>query len=345
VTAPRRETHGIRRPDVAKRDGGEAATEPAGRGTTEGAAVPVGRTSGDWAAVVDLASRQHGVVARRQLRGLGFTDRQIDYALHTSRRLHRVHRGVYAVGHTRLSGLGRWSAAVLACGEGAVLAGRSAAALHGLRPSSSRTTSVIVPRAGPLRPAEVRVHRHPGLRDDEVTTVDGIPVTTVARTLLDLAAVLPAGALRKAVKQAEILRFFDLDRVRVLLARHPRHRGTAALRGVLRTWEDPPTARSPQEESFPAFCRRWGLPAPTMNAAVDGMEIDATFPDQRLAVELDGRAFHLGRIAWEDDHERAARLVAAGWTPLAFTYRQLHEDDGAFAARVITAALRRGSAR
>lgn len=189
------------------------------------------------------------------------------------------------------------------------------------------------------------MHRHPGIRADEVTVVDGVPVTTVARTLLDTAAEVPDLALRKTVKQAEVLGTFDLAPVWTLLVRHPRHRGAGTLRAVLRTWEDPPTTRSPQEETFPAFCSRWGLPAPTMNAVVAGMEIDATFPSDRLAIELDSHRFHGGRVAWEDDHERAARLVAAGWTPLAFTSRQRQDHDGRFVAETIHAARRHAARR
>lgn len=293
-----------------------------------------------WPQVASLAARQHGAVSRRQLLGLGLSGRQIDGAAKAGR-LHRVHRGVFAVGHPRLSELGRWSAAVLACGSGAGLGYRSAAVLWALRASSAPTIELVVPRNSRSVRTGVLVHRHPDLASDELTVHHGIVVTSVARTLLDLASVVSADQLRRAIGQAETLELFDLRAVTPLLDRRPRHRGARPLAAALESWTDLPRTRSALEEQFPELCRRHGLPTPLMNSTVDGIEVDALFPDHGVAVELDGRRFHAGRTQWENDHERRARLVAAGWTLLAFTYRQVTADDGRFVAETLGAVLRR----
>lgn len=296
---------------------------------------------GGWAAVARLAAEQHGVVGRAQLRLLGLTDRQIGGALGAGR-LHRLHRGVFAVGHERIGGCGREVAAVIACGPSAALAYRSAGAHWNLRPWSSRTIEVLVVGRTTRVHDRVVVHRHPGVRADEITTDGGLRVTTVPRTLLDLGAVLAAPALRSAVAQAEILQLFDLGPVEDLLRRHPRHRGAVPLRDVLRSWVQLPRTRSPQEEAFPDLCARLGLPMPVMNGEILGMEVDAVFPDHGVAVELDSARFHSGVIKREDDHARRARLVAAGWTALTYTLRQQVEHGGRFVLETLGPALARG---
>lgn len=246
-----------------------------------------------------------------------------------------MHRGVFVVGHPRLTGLGRWSAAVLACGAGAALGGRSGAALWEVRPSSSRRTDVIVPSRTRPQHRDVLPRCHPGMRPDEVVSRNGIAVTTVARTLLDLAGIVSGQQLRRAVSQSEILGRFDLAPVHALLWRHPRHPGARALREVLRSWEEPDRLRSVMEEAFVALCRRHGLPRPLMNRAVEGREIDALFPDRGVAVELDSRGFHVGVLRREDDYARRAVLEASGWRFVAFTYRQVVDDHGAFPAMIL----------
>lgn len=172
----------------------------------------------------------------------------------------------------------------------------------------------------------------------------GIRVTTAARTLVDVAAVLPPTALRRAVAQADVLRRFDLRAVRAVLDRHPRHRGRKPLEQLLDVWTDPETLRSPQEERFPDLCVSFGFPRPAMNVELLGMEVDAVFFAERVAVELDSYAFHSGAIQIENDHEKRARLVADGWTVLAYSYRQQREDGGRFVRETLGPALRRGRA-
>ena len=264
-----------------------------------------------------LAERQHGVVARRQLVALGVGARAIDHRL-TCGRLHLIHRGVYSVGHRVLSQRGRWMAAVLASGSGAVLSHRSAAALWGIRPTSRPSVEVTTAR---------RLHARPGLHPhravlpaDEVTVVDGIPTTTPARTLLDLAAVEPRRTLERALDEAEILR---LPGPSELLDRYPRRRGAATLRTLLLTSRSPTPTRTELEDRFLTFVDDHGLPRPETNTIVDVYEVDAVWREARLIVELDGFATHGTRRGFERDRERDRRLTAAGWRVIRLTWKQL----------------------
>jgi predicted transcriptional regulator of viral defense system len=189
-----------------------------------------GAARGADAGIAELAGRQHGVVARRQLLGLGLGRGAIDRRIE-AKRLHPVHRGVYAVGHRELSRLGWWMAAVLACGPDAVLSHRSAAALWGIREGSPTRADVSAPRELASRPG-IRVRRA-FVFADEGTIEAGIPVTTVPRTLLDLAAVLQPHELDRALEQAEALRLSDPIPLAALVERHRGRRGTARLRRAL----------------------------------------------------------------------------------------------------------------
>jgi len=285
-------------------------------------------------AIADLAGRQHGVVARAQLVDLGLGRGAITRRLERGR-LHRVHREVYAVGHRVLSRRGRWTAAVLAAGPGAVLSHRSAAALWGLRPFGPRrpeVTAVPRRRAGP----GVEVH-HTRLSYDEVTEQEGIAVTTASRTLLDLAAVLPRRQLERALQEAEVRRLGDLVSLERLLARHPRRRGTATLRCVIASGRAGENAtRSDLEESFLALLERVGLARPEVNAPVEIagrlIECDCVWRPQRLMVELDGHAAHGRRSAFEADRARDRALQAAGWRVVRVTWRQLHAEPATVTA-------------
>jgi very-short-patch-repair endonuclease len=289
-------------------------------------------------AVAALAMRQHGVVARRQLEALGLGRGAVAHRI-TVGRLHAVHRGVYAVGHRRLSGRGHWMAAVLACGSGAALSHASAAALWELRPSEAPLVDVAV-RAGAGRTlAGVRAHRLGGLRDDEVTAVDAIPVTTVARTLLDLAAVVPRRGLERTLDQAEVRELFDLRSLHATLGAHPGHHGAGMLARALREHQAGTTlTRSELEERFLALCNAHAIPRPQVNARVAGLEVDFLFAAERLVVEVDGFRFHRGRAAFERDRDRDAILALAGVRVLRFTHRQVSERPGLVAAALRSSA-------
>lgn len=251
-----------------------------------------------------LAARQHGVISAVQLIATGLSRDAIRRRAEAGR-LHRIHRGVYAVGHTRLSNEGRWMAAVLACGEGAVLSHRSAAAHWGLLRARKGPVDVTVPTAaGRSRRPGIRLHRSTSLTRQAVTIRQGIPTTTPARTIADLRRVLERRELEKAIAQAEILSL-PLDR-------HP---------GL--PYE--PT-RSELERRFLRLCKRHRLPKPEVNTRLGPYEPDFLWRDRNLIVETDGWETHGTRSAFEADRARDVCLGAMGYRVLRFTYRQVWED-------------------
>jgi len=262
--------------------------------------------------IAALAARQHGVVTRRQLVALGLGRGAIAARLRSGR-LHRLFRGVYAVGHPRVTASGRRLAAVLACGPGAVLSHETAADLLGLRPSASPRIHVTVPGTSARSVPGVLVHRARTLRAQDVTVADAIPVTSVARTLSDLAARHDVATLRKAMERAERLRTFDRDLILDVVAGRPGRRLAAALDAA-----DPAPFRSDLESDFVARCLGRGLPRPEVNATVEGLEVDLVWRMAKLVVELDGWAFHRSRRSFAADRRRDVRLSAAGYTVLRF---------------------------
>ena len=287
--------------------------------------------------IAELARRQHGVVSRAQLVAAGLGPGAIEHRERMGR-LHRLHRGVYAVGHRRLTRQGRWMAAVLACGEGAVLSHRSAAALWGIRRAAAAAVDVSVPtRAGRARHAGIAVHRPRRLTDADRTQHDAIPVTTPARTLADLAAILTPPQLERAVTATEELRLFDLHAVTAAARGRP---GSAALTRVLAAWTTVEITRSELEDRFLALCHDHGLPRPAVNGRVHGYEVDFHWPAQRLVVEADSRRHHATRAAFEADRARDADLLVAGYRVVRFTYAQITDGHHA-AARTLRALLRR----
>jgi predicted transcriptional regulator of viral defense system len=278
--------------------------------------------------IAELAEAQHAVVALSQLVSLGLGARAVSHRVQRGM-LHRVHRGVYAAGHPLLTREGRWMAAILACGPHAVLSHRSAASLWGLRTNARTAIDVTVPsRAGRTRDG-IDVHRGRGIDADDVAGVEGIPTTSVACTLLDLAEVVNARALERAIDQAEVRRLLDMRAVDDVLARAGGRRGAAALRGVLTELRLGTTlTRSELEERLLAICRAAGLPRPDVNAWIPypgggGAEADFLWREQQLVVEVDGRDVHTTRRAFEDDRRRDQRLVLAGWRVVRFTWRQV----------------------
>jgi very-short-patch-repair endonuclease len=292
--------------------------------------------------LAELASRQHGVVARWQLVTAGVGRGAIDDRI--GRRLHPIHRGVYAVGYP-VSGIkSRWMAAVLAAGPDAVLGHRSAAQLWGLMSRSSHRSDVTRPtyfRSHPL----ICSHRSL-LPDDERTVVDGIPVTTVPRTVLDLAAVGSRRQVERALNEAEVRQLTDRLSIPDLLARYPGRRGTVVLRKLLAEGaEASGVTRNDFEELFVPLLDSHGLPRPRFNAdfAVAGrfVCVDCLWQRERLIVELDGRAAHGTREAFEADRERDRLLMVDGWRVMRVTWRQLHSQPASIASD-LRKALTRG---
>jgi very-short-patch-repair endonuclease len=267
--------------------------------------------------IADLAKRQHGVVTRRQLRALGAGRGGIDTRVRAGR-LHRIHRGVYAVGHDVLTRSGMLIAAVYACGEGAVQSHRGAAELWRIGPRAAffevtAHRDVSVPR--------IRVHRAP-VPDTHRTEVHGIPVTTPARTIIDLADVLNRRGLERAIDEAEYLQL-DMTGLVPIAGR----RGSGRLAAVLAEHNAGSTrTRSELEEIGLALCREHHLTQPVTNVYVEGYEIDFYWPEQRLVVEVDGRAAHQTRTAFERDRARDAELTAAGYRVMRFTERRAVTD-------------------
>lgn len=282
----------------------------------------------------ELASRQYGVVSRRQLIDSGISTGQIDGRLGRGQ-LHQLHRSIYVVGHRTVGRRGRWLAAVLAGGRDAVLSHRSAGEAWGVTRGATAPIEVTR-RTGWRAPAGIRAHRGK-ISSDEVTEVDGIPVTTVPRTVLDLARVLDRKQLDRVLNEVEVLGLTDALSLPDLLDRYPRRPGSALLRAVL---ADLGAGRGATVNDFEALFADLiavhDLPIPRFNAdlSVRGRFIrpDALWDRQRVIVELDGRAAHGTALAFETDRERDRLLLADGWRVVRVTWRQLREDPARITA-------------
>jgi very-short-patch-repair endonuclease len=288
---------------------------------------------GEWAAreraVITLGRRQHDVVEVSQLRALGFDSAAVHRRVATGR-LFPKHQGVYAVGRPDLSVRGRWMAAVLACGEGAALSHRAASALHDLLTWSGGAVDVTVPDRSGRSMSGIRIHRPTSLLPADLTEVDGIPCTSVARTLLDIAATQPQ-LLERACHRAEIVGALDLGAVMDLLKRLHRQPGTRRLRRVLQLADlGTDRTRSELERRFHRLAEEAGLPLPAVNEwlAIGGEEwqFDFVWHRQKVIVEVDGWQTHGTRFAFEHDRRRDRLLRMHGWEPLRFTWRDVTED-------------------
>lgn len=290
------------------------------------------RPHGTDAEIARLAEAQHGVVTRSQLAELGLGREAIGRRIRSGR-LHRQHAGVYAVGHRALTQRGHWKAATLSQSK-AVLSHRSAAALWGIRDRYGGPIDVASPSRTKSRGA-IRAH-HLVLPPDEVTVEDGIPVTTVPRTIFDLAADLPS-AVEPALRQAEYLRLHDRLSLHDLLGRYPGHRGCRAVRAALaRRAEASGHTASAFEDRFLAFLDRHRLPRPELNAWIPlgphRFMVDCLWPGQRLVAELDSWAAHGTRSAFRGDKARDRMLLAAGYRTARISWSQLEDEPDAIAA-------------
>jgi very-short-patch-repair endonuclease len=283
--------------------------------------------------LAELAFRQHGTVSHAQLLELGFSRPRIRTLLRLGVLL-RIYPGVYAVGHARLSREGRWMAAVLACGAGALLSHRDAGRLHGLlRGLGSAPVHVTAPR--PHRIPGIRCHRSRRI-DSGATVVDGIPVTSWARTALDLATDLSAPRLRDALEQAE-RQERDFCELNAHLRDSPGHHGLGRLRGVLGELRDiAPELRSPLEVDLLVLIRAAGLPEPSTNVVVAGELVDFHWPAQRLVVEVDGRQWHGLARDMESDRQKDIRLTLAGQRPVRYTRRRIASEPRAVISEIRT---------
>lgn len=280
--------------------------------------------------IARIAEAQHGLVTHAQLVGFGISASAIRKRVERGR-LHLIHSGVYAVGHALLSREGRFMAGVLACGDGAVLSHVSAAEHWGLIDPVRGNADVTAPNRRGRIPAGITAHRDGALLESDCTELNGIPCTTVARTLLDLAAVLPPWELRKAVAEAEVLRLLRVPHVRTLIRRCRGRRGVARLRLCIDEL-DPSTkrTRSELERMFLALCKRSGLPRPEVNVPLEAaglrLKPDFLWRDARLIIEADSRKFHGTGSAFELDRHREQRFFAAGWQVVRCTWRQVEKN-------------------
>lgn len=287
-----------------------------------------------------LAGRQHGVVSRSQLTAAGLSSREIERRIEAGW-LVLLHRGVYAVGHTALTNRSHLLAAVYACGPQALASHRAAGALWRLLPAQ-QPIEVTAPRGRKPRQGIV-VHRSRHIHAEDRATRHGIPVTSVARTLVDLADILREKRLADAVHEAEVQRIFDLRQIESVLDRLPGRRGRHKLRRVLAAYSDvQPFTRSPPERLVYRMCAEYGLPRPRVNTWVEAQEVDFYWPGAGLVLEFDSEAVHRTSRAFHEDRARDRALAARGIHVVRATWRHLTSNEAALARELAaTLAVRR----
>jgi very-short-patch-repair endonuclease len=291
-------------------------------------------SGGAWA----LARQQHGVVTRAQLRELGFSDEAIDHRLETCR-LRPLHRGVFVLGGRAVGNLERWTAAVLACGEEALLSHQNAAELWGIRKPHAGLVEVSVPESVRRRPKGICVHRRSGLSDLDRRMQSGIPVTSPARTLADLSGRLHESQLEAAINEADKLGLVDPVALRGVLGEMSGQRGVPALRRLLDRQVFLLTD-SELERTFLRLVRDVGLPPPQTGVWLNGFPVDFFWADLGLVVETDGLRYHRTPAQQARDRRRDQAHTAAGLTTLRFTHAQVRFEEAG-----VRDVLRRVAAR
>jgi very-short-patch-repair endonuclease len=288
-------------------------------------------------AVASVARGQEGLVTRQQLEASGLSPSQIKRWVR-DRRLHPVFRTVFVLGHPTAGPRARLRAAALAC-PGAVISHRSAAALLGLREVGPVVIDVIPPVEHGRKIDGIKAHRVPFPGPSEVQTAYGIPCTTVARTVVDLAGTHGIEKLREAVEMAATRKRLDIAAVDAALAKAPRRRGVPVLRTVIDEWRPVAettmhsTIRSLFEAKLLPLIATAGLPIPKMNARVRTaervLEVDLLWPEHKLVVEADSRRHHAIEVAFERDHKRTRELIAAGYEVHRVTWREAEREPEA----------------
>jgi very-short-patch-repair endonuclease len=257
-----------------------------------------------------LAGRQHGIVKGGQVREAGLSRRQIERRVEAGWLVPK-YQGVYAVGHTALTDKSHLIAAVYACGEYALASHRAAAKLWGIV-RGSQPIEVTGPRSREVGRGFI-LHRSRLIHEEDRALIDNIPVTSLARTLVDLADVLSEERLANAVNEAEMKGLFDLRQVERVLERLPGRKGRHKLGRVLAAYTPvQPFFRSRNERFVHDLCREHGLPTPRVNTWVHSQEVDFYWPEAGIALEFDGGAVHRTTKAFYDDRERDRALAAKG---------------------------------
>jgi hypothetical protein len=298
------------------------------------------RTGARDGAIAALAEQQHGVVSRGQVRGLGLTDREISVRLQQGR-LHPLFHATFAVGHRAINRQGRMLAAVLACDGETVLSHGSAAELLGLWDKQLPVVHVIPPDWSGRKIVGIRWHRVRLPQPDEIESRDGIPCTTVSRTLVDMAGWLGWGQLRRLVEQAAILRQLDVHEIDLVLSRG-RRRGAPRLRTILAPWrntaEPRPRVRSRLEARLLPRLIEEGLPPPRTNVTLrlegQQLEVDLLWARQRLVIETDGEETHATSAAFQRDRWRDQLLIAAGYRTARITWAHVRDEPTAVVNRI-----------
>jgi predicted transcriptional regulator of viral defense system len=288
-----------------------------------------------------LAGRQHGIVARRQLLALGFNAREIEHRVGRGR-LHLVMRGVYAVGWPQMTQERRWMAAVLACGDRAVLSHRSAAALWHIGTERNGMVDISVTRRAELRRPGLRVRGRPSLSTTDTVTWDGIPVTSPTQTLLDLATELPEREVERIINEADKRDFVNPETLRVKLESRAGEPGAPLLCRLLdkRTFR---LSDSDLEILFRPIAMEAGLPLPLTQQMLNGFEVDFYWPELGLVVETDGLRYHRTPSTQARDVRRDRAHTLAGMTPLRFTHYEIKYERPKVAAELSRIAKRLAS--
>ncbi len=316
-------------PATAGTAGTPATAGTAGTPATAGTAGTPATAGGDHR-LAALAARQHGVVASWQLQAMGYTRAAIA-RLARGGWLHKLHRGVYAVGHRRLTLRGHWMAAVLACGPEAVLSHFAAAALWGLQNPSRTRIDVTAPSKHTVEGVQCHVAR--GLSDEDRAIVDGIPTTSISRLLLDLAPLEHPQRLRSTLESVQRRDLLDVRALRTAIGRSRGHHGQKPLKAALAELDDEaPWTQSELERRFLELVRGAGLPEPSANVVVAGQLVDFHWSQSGIVVEVDGYAFHANRRSFEEDRRRDVKLQVAGERVIRVTHRQIEHFPGQLVA-------------
>jgi very-short-patch-repair endonuclease len=287
--------------------------------------------------VARLASAQKGLIRRRQLRAIGISDNSIRRRL-ADGRLHRVFRGVYLVGHTAMPPLARELAAVLAYEPHAVLSHRAAVGVWRFLPTLARLLDVTVSGRNPGRQDGIVVHRARSLDPRDVARVNGVPITSAARTLLDFAETADRRDLERAFGEAQARGLITGRSIGQLLDRSPGRRGAPVLRDLLAQALGPRRSHSELEELMLALIREARLPQPDMNVLVLGRyKVDFVWPEERTIAEVDGGGWHASKQRLDRDHRRDSDLRAAGFKVERFTDRELTHEPKAVVSRLTRA--------
>jgi very-short-patch-repair endonuclease len=293
--------------------------------------------------VAELAARQFGVVTRRQLMELGYTEEMIDHDLEMGR-LQAWHRSVFAVGHRGLSPHGFCMAAVLFRGSGALVSFQSAVWLWGLEPKLEIPVHVSVPWRGHAQDA-VALHHCPALRDEDATETEHLPVTSVPRTLLDYAWRAKTYRLERAIDRADRLGLLDPAAVNLITEEVRGHRGRKPLLRAMTIYYEKGFTRSGGEKKLLAALADAGVRRPAVNNFIEGFELDFYWEQERFAVELDSWEHHRSRRSFEVDPERQEKLAMAGIEVVRMTGTRLKREPETVARRIAEHLERRRLAR